>query len=45
LGKSYKEAGGKNDSAIHWDIVTSLKDGGKLYIDDKLVQKNGKFLI
>lgn len=45
LGKSYKEAGGKNDSAIHWDIVTSLKNGGKLYIDNKLVQKNGKFLI
>lgn len=45
LGKSYKEAGGKNESAIHWDIVTSLKKGGKIYIDGKLVQKDGKFLI
>ena len=45
LGKSYKEAGGKNESAIHWDIVTSLKEGGRIYIDDKLVQKDGKFLI
>jgi len=45
LGKSYKEAGGKNDSAIHWDIVTSMRNGGRLYVDGKLIQKDGKFLI
>ena len=45
LGKSYKEAGGKNESAIHWDIITSMRNGGRLYIDKKLVQKDGKFLI
>ena len=45
LGKSYKEAGGKNESAIHWDIVTSMKKNGRLYVDGKLIQKNGKFLI
>ncbi len=45
LGKSYREAGGKNESAIHWDIVTSMRKGGRLYIDGKLIQKDGKFLI
>ncbi len=45
LGKSYKEAGGKNESAIHWDMITSMRKGGRLYIDKKLVQKDGKFLI
>ena len=45
LGKSYKDAGGKNESAIHWDILTDMKKGGRLYIDGKLIQKDGKFLI
>lgn len=45
LGASYKEAGGKNKSAIHWDILADMKKGGKLYIDNKLIQKNGKFLV
>lgn len=34
-----------NKSALHWDIVKDLRQGGELYIDGKLIQKNGKFLI
>ncbi|MFC1723044.1 aminopeptidase [Nanoarchaeota archaeon] len=34
-----------NKSALHWDIVKDMRKGGRLYIDGKLVQKNGKFLI
>ncbi|MFQ5586566.1 MAG: aminopeptidase [Thermodesulfobacteriota bacterium] len=45
VGRSYEEAGGKNDSAIHWDIIKDLRRGGELFIDRKLVQKNGRFLI
>jgi aminopeptidase len=45
LGKSYTDAGGKNESAIHWDILTDMKKEGRIYIDGKLIQKNGKFLI
>lgn len=46
LGMSYKECRGKNqNAAIHWDIVKDLRKGGKIYIDGKLVQKNGKWLI
>lgn len=46
LGMSYKECKGKNEDAeIHWDIVKDLKDDGRIYIDGKLVQKNGKWLI
>ena len=45
LGSAYKEGGGKNVSAIHWDMIKDLRDGGELYIDGKLIQKNGKFLI
>ncbi len=46
MGSSYKECKGKNESAIHWDIIKDLKkDKGKMYFDNKLVQKEGKFLI
>jgi len=45
FGKAYKETGGKNESAIHWDILTDMKNSGRIYIDGKLVQKDGKFLI
>jgi aminopeptidase len=45
VGRSYEEAGGKNDSAIHWDMIKDLRTGGTLYIDDRPVQKNGRFLI
>ena len=43
LGMAYPEGGGKNKSAIHWDMIKDLRRGGKLFIDGKLIQKNGKF--
>lgn len=50
FGQSYDECTGKNKknanhSALHWDIVKDMRKGGKLYVDGKLIQKNGKFLI
>ena len=45
LGQSYKESGGKNDSAIHWDMIKDLRDKGAIYLDGKRIQENGKFLI
>ncbi len=43
LGMAYPEGGGKNKSAIHWDMIKDLRRGGAFYIDGKLIQKNGKF--
>jgi aminopeptidase len=45
LGKGYKETLSKNKSALHWDMICDLREGGKLWFDKKLVQKNGKWLI
>ena len=45
VGRSYEEAKGTNKSAIHWDMIKDLRKGGSLYVDNKLIQKNGKFLI
>ncbi|MBW2979594.1 aminopeptidase [Candidatus Woesearchaeota archaeon] len=45
LGMAYKEGGGRNESAIHWDMILDLRKGGAIYIDGKCIQRNGKFLI
>ena len=33
LGRSYPETGGTNDSALHWDMICDLRDGGRLTVD------------
>jgi len=43
LGMAYPECGGKNKSAIHADIVKDMKKG-KMFFDNKLVYKNGRFI-
>ena len=45
LGNAYKECKGKNKSNLHWDLIKDLRKGGKIFLDGKLVAKNGKFLI
>ena len=44
LGMAYKENGGGNDSAIHWDIVKDMRKS-KIILDGKVVQDNGKWMI
>jgi aminopeptidase len=45
LGASILEAGGKNHSALHWDMICDLKRGGEIKADGKVIYKNGKFTI
>lgn len=45
VGASYPEAGGKNVSGLHWDLIKNMKNGGKIYADDVLIYENGKFII
>ena len=44
LGQAYEECGGKNESAIHWDMIKDLRREGRVEIDGQAVQENGKFL-
>ncbi len=44
LGESYPETGGRNKSALHWDMIKDLRKGGTLYVNGKVFQKNGKFV-
>lgn len=47
-GKCYDEASNGNDSSVHWDLVLiQRKDygGGELFFDDKLIRKDGQFVV
>jgi len=43
LGNAYKDCGGINKSAIHWDIIKTMKPG-QILLDGKILQKDGKFI-
>jgi aminopeptidase len=44
LGDSMPEAGGKNKSTIHWDMLCDMRCGGKIFADGELFYENGIFL-
>lgn len=44
LGRSYPETGGSNSSALHWDLICDLREGGRLSTDGKVVNENGSFV-
>ena len=45
LGSGYPESGSRNQSSIHWDMVSDLREGGEIRVDDLLLYKNGQFVI
>lgn len=42
VGRSYPESGGKNVSAVHWDMIKDLRTEGELYLDGKPVLRSGR---
>jgi aminopeptidase len=45
LGAGYPQTGSKNKSAIHWDLLTDMRNGGKILVDDELLYESGEFKI
>jgi aminopeptidase len=45
LGAGYPETGSQNQSAIHWDLICDLRQGGEIRVDDELLYKDGEFVI
>jgi aminopeptidase len=45
VGESYPETGGVNESAIHWDMICDLRQGGSITVDGELLQRDGKFVV
>jgi leucyl aminopeptidase (aminopeptidase T) len=43
LGRSYPETGGKNVSALHWDLICDLRAGGRITADGVTIQDDGHF--
>ena len=45
VGMSYPETGGENSSAVHWDMVCDLRQGGTITVDGTELQRDGEFVV
>jgi aminopeptidase len=45
LGFGFSDLGGTNESAVHWDIVKDLREGGRIELNGEVVQENGVWKI
>jgi aminopeptidase len=45
IGTGFPFVGGKNESAVHWDMVKDLRSGGRIEVDGETVQLDGNWLI
>src|SRR3954462_4850331 len=45
IGASYPESGGVNQSAVHWDLVCDLRQGGSITVDGEELQRDGQFVV
>lgn len=45
IGSGFPEAGGKNTSSIHWDLICDAKEETEIRVDGELFYQNGKFMV
>jgi aminopeptidase len=45
LGAGYPESGSKNQSAIHWDLICDLRQGGSIVVDGQPFLRDGRYLV
>ena len=45
LGFGFPEAGGKNKSAHHLDLICDMRDGGEIWVDDTRFYRSGEFQV
>ncbi len=45
VGASYPETGGRNESAVHWDMVCDLRRGGRITVDGDALMEDGKIVV
>ena len=45
VGMGYPDTGSRNQSAIHWDMICDMRDGGEIWVDGDLLYKDGQFVI
>ncbi|MBU6341071.1 MAG: aminopeptidase [Bacteroidetes bacterium] len=44
IGQSYPQTGGKNESAVHWDMITDMTRSGEIWADGDKIYEKGRFL-
>jgi aminopeptidase len=45
VGAGYPETGSTNTSAIHWDMIADLRQGGIITVDGDVFMRDGKFVV
>lgn len=44
VGAGYPESGNTNESALHWDMVCDLRQGGTISVDGQVISRDGGFV-
>jgi aminopeptidase len=44
-GLGFSESGAKNESALHWDFLCDMSEGGKITVDGEPFYDSGRFLV
>lgn len=45
VGAGYPDTGSVNRSAIHWDMICDLRDGGEITVDGETFMQDGQFVV
>jgi aminopeptidase len=45
LGNGYPDCGSTNESAIHWDLISDIRQGGRVTVDGEDFLVNGRYLL
>lgn len=45
IGSGYPETGSTNTSAVHWDMICDLREGGRVTVDGKPFLVDGTFVV
>jgi aminopeptidase len=45
VGAGYPETGSRNASAVHWDMICDMRQGGRITIDGVPFYESGRFLV
>jgi aminopeptidase len=45
VGAAYPETGSVNQSAIHWDMICDLREGGEVWVDGELFARDGQIVV
>jgi aminopeptidase len=45
VGEGYPETGSTNQSAVHWDLICDLRQGGEVDVDGQPFMRDGRFVV